>query len=88
MVIFCIEFYSNSMEKVKFGSRSFYVPMRSMVVSVPLFTKFTLAGQLFVKNSYKLRNVLTTNSNTLVSDSMSQEWWTDERTVFLFAKEA
>jgi len=58
---------------VEISSRILYVPERSMVVSAPLFTKFTLAGQLFVKNSYKLRNFLTTSPNPLVSDSMSQE---------------
>jgi len=73
------------MENVEISSRIIYVPERSMVVSAPLFTKFTLAGQLFVKNSYKLRNILTTSPNTLVSDSMSQEWWTDGRTVMISA---
>jgi len=30
------------MEKVEISSRILYVPERSMVVSAPLFTKFTL----------------------------------------------
>jgi len=67
------------MEDVEISSRILYVPERIMVVSAPLFTKFTLARQLFVKNSFKLLNFVTVCTYSLVTDSMPQEWWTDGR---------
>jgi hypothetical protein len=70
------------MDNVEISSRILYVPERSIVDSAPLFTKFTLAGQLFVRNSYILLNFVTFSANSLVADSMSQEWWTDGKLRF------